>query len=713
MSKKQLDNISEKIIISFNRSVVEPGEMVGILGAQSLGEPVTQMVLNSVDWKEEILVRDVKTNEDLLVPIGKFIDEQIENEKDKVVSMGDNLENNMKGIYYLDTQSKNYYIQSVNEDGHISWKKIEAITKHLPINKDGTNTLIKVTTRTGKSVIATKGKSFLTQKDNKVIPIRGDEIKIGDYLPIMKNHSNDHTFEKLNIAGYYDTYPSVKLESDKNTSFRKDKLVDLLNTNISNNDKQTINIMINNDVFFDEIITIEEVKPSNTYVYDFTIEETQNFIMANGLCMRDSFHNTGIGGVGGANLGVPRMQEVFSLSKNMKAPFMMVYLDKEHREKKDFANKIASYIKFTTIRDLRTNIEIYYDPKPYNKDGFMEKDNVYNIFYAFQQSKSCCLNKVDGLPWLMRIEFDKEKLMNKEVSLLDIKSRFCAEWEKRFQDLKALKREKRQILEKITQLAILTNTDNDSIPTMHIRFDMTNFNSSTLIDFMDMFVDEFKLKGMPNIEDIAGGNATEERIISFDNSEGLFEKNKNEYIIYTKGINMTAIRDIIGVDLTRTYCNDIITTYEMFGIEAARNLIIREVTAVFAANGSAVNHQHVSIFGDLMTNVGSLTSIDRHGLNKLETDPLARASFEKTVEQLITAAVFNEIDHMNSVSSRIMAGLCIKGGTGLCNLILDRELLENSEYTIDIGQLYKKTYDDIIPVQPKQEIDTDVFIPDF
>ena len=1006
LSKKQLDNISEQIISSFNRSVVEPGEMVGILGAQSLGEPVTQMVLNSVDWKEEILVRDTKTNEDLVIPIGKFIDEQIENEKDKVVSVGDNLENNMKGIYYLDTKSKNYYIQSVNEDGKISWKKIEAITKHLPINKDGSNTLIKVTTRMGKSVIATKGKSFLTQRDNKVVPIRGDEIKVGDYLPIMKNYCNDYAFDELDITGYfpkdeyiygseiakakalrnknlaegnrewfkryigkdftvpyarqdslknvidknfdyrvnciypkqshvdthipekikldndfgfligaylaegcitktqicisnnnkayrdriaklcdrynvghhevrrdketnklatqdtyeirihsmmlvevienicskysygkyvpsfafnsnlefikglldgyisgdgtvrhvgrakyismtsvskkllvgistlltkfgivsklstnklqesnnlnskvihqsyslmirnnnilkfgknieltesnknnlvkdicktefkfdngyYDIYPSVKLESDKNTNFRRDKLVDLLDTDITDNDERTINTIINNDVFFDEIMSIEEVKPSNTYVYDFTIEETQNFIMADGLCMRDSFHNTGIGGLGGANLGVPRMQEVFSLSKNMKAPFMMVYLDKEHREKKDFANKIASYIKFTTIQDLRTNIEIYYDPKPYDKGGFMEKDNVYNIFYAFQQSKSCCLNKVDGLPWLMRIEFDKEKLMNKEVSLLDIKSRFCVEWEKRFQDVKSMKREKRQILEKITQLAVLTNTDNDSVPTMHIRFDMTNFNSSTLIDFMDMFVDEFKLKGMPDIEDIAGGSATEERIISFDGGDGVFEKNKNEYIIYTKGINMTAIRDIIGVDLTRTYCNDIITTYEMFGIEAARNLIIREVTAVFAANGSAVNHQHVSIFGDLMTNVGSLTSIDRHGLNKLDTDPLARASFEKTVEQLITAAVFNEVDHMNSVSSRIMAGLCIKGGTGLCNLVLDRELLENSEYTIDIGQLYKKTYDDIIPTQAKQEIDADVFIPDF
>ncbi len=422
-----------------------------------------------------------------------------------------------------------------------------------------------------------------------------------------------------------------------------------------------------------------------------------------------TFHTSGIG----ANLGVPRMQEVFSLSKNIKNPTMTIYLDKEHREKKDFANKIASYIKFTTIKDLRTNIKIYYDPKPYDKGGFMENDNVYNVFYAFQQSKSCCSDKVDGLPWLMRIEFDKEKLMNKEVSLLDIKSRFCVEWEKRYHDIKSMKREKRQILDKITQIAVLTNSDNDNVPIMHIRFDMTNYNSSTLIDFMDMFVDEFKLKGMENIEDILeGSGAKEERLLTFDNEENAEEK-KNEYVIYTKGINMTSIRDIIGVDLTRTYCNDIITVYEMFGIEAARALIIQQITAVFANNGSAVNYQHVSIFGDLMTNVGTLTSIDRHGLNKLDTDPLARASFEKTVEQLITAAVFNETDHMKSVSSRIMAGLCIKGGTGLCNLILDKELLENSEYTVDIGQLYNKTYEDIVPIQTKHEVDTDVFIPDF
>ena len=40
-----------------------------------------------------------------------------------------------------------------------------------------------------------------------------------------------------------------------------------------------------------------------------------------------------------------------------------------------------------------------------------------------------------------------------------------------------------------------------------------------------------------------------------------------------------------------------------------------------------------------MTNLGFITSIDRHGVNKLDTDPLSRASFEMPIEQLATDQV--------------------------------------------------------------------------
>ena len=427
--------------------------------------------------------------------------------------------------------------------------------------------------------------------------------------------------------------------------------------------------------------------------------------------MLKSFHSSGIGGKGGTDIGVDTITEVFSLSKNPKAPSMEIYFEKEYRTKKDYANKIASYIKFTTIKDLRNKIEIFYEPKPDDFDGFIIKDNVGVPFYTYQSNKQCCAGSIDSLPWLLRIEFDKEKLLSKEVTLLDIKSQFCFAWEKRYSDIKGIKREKKQLIDKIIQIAVQSNTDNDEIPVIHIRFDMTNYTQTTLIDFMDIFVDEFKLKGMIGIDDVNSGKAFEERILSFDNTDQSMEKN-SEYVIYTKGINMESIKNIVGVDLNRTYCNDIITIYEYYGIEAARTYIIRRIIDVLTSNGSGTNYQHVQIFGDLMTQVGTLTSIDRHGLNKLDNDPLSRASFEKTVDQLITAAVFNEVDYMKSVSSRIMAGLCIKGGTGICNLILDKEILENSEYTTDIGQLYNKTYNDITSNLQTQEIADDVFIPD-
>ena len=81
-----------------------------------------------------------------------------------------------------------------------------------------------------------------------------------------------------------------------------------------------------------------------------------------------------------------------------------------------------------------------------------------------------------------------------------------------------------------------------------------------------------------------------------------------------------------------------------------------------------------------MCHLGEIISIDRHGLSKIDMDPIAKASFEKTMDHFINAAIFNEIDNVNSVSSRIAVGRVINGGTGVFDLLLDTKKLENSEY---------------------------------
>jgi hypothetical protein len=403
----------------------------------------------------------------------------------------------------------------------------------------------------------------------------------------------------------------------------------------------------------------------------------------------NTFHSAGIGGMGTANMGVSRFKELLSFSKNIKMPITIIYLDKQIKNNIDIADKIASYIKHTTLADIRDRVDIYYDPNPLEKDGFMERDNVYNVFYSHNPTKRSCQSDISTLPWLYRITLNKEEMMNKNITLLDIKAKFCNHWETRYGDVKGLRKEERQYLEKVAQCSILSNSENDKVPTIHIRIDMTEYDMKTLVGFLDTFIDTFHLKGLSKIEKIRG--RAEERLVSFDN-ENQEMKDEKENVIYTLGVDLDNIRYINGIDINRTISNDVVTTYELFGIEAARSLLLRELNTFFS-NG--INFQHVSVLIDIMTNNGALTSIDRHGLNRLETDPLSRASFEKTVDQLIAAAVFGQVDHMKSVSSRIMGGLCIKGGTGLCNIILDTNLLENSEYVQDIEHKYKKTFTEL------------------
>jgi DNA-directed RNA polymerase II subunit RPB1 len=368
---------------------------------------------------------------------------------------------------------------------------------------------------------------------------------------------------------------------------------------------------------------------------------------------------------------------------------MYIYLNNNIRESLDMANKIASHIKYTTLQDLRDKVDIYYDPDPYAKDGFMEKDNVFNIFYGHNPGKHSCQPEINNLPWLIRMVINKEMLLQKDITLLDIKATFCNNWERRYKDNRGLKKEEKQLLEKITQAAILSNSDNDKVPIIHLRFDMTEFDFSTIIAFLDVFVESFKLKGLEGIEKI--NTIAEEQIIDFNNENQDAGFGKHQ-VIYTAGVNMIDIRYINGIDIYKTICNDVVQIYEQFGIEAARMALLNEIRAVFEGAGNRVNFQHISILIDIMTNNGTLTQIDRHGLNRVEIDPLARASFEKTVEQLINAAVFGETDHMKSVSSRIMAGLVIKAGTGVCNVVLDTNMLENSEYIEDVDHKYKKTF---------------------
>jgi len=172
-----LDALAEEIVLKHWKSWVEPGQPVGVIAAQSIGEPATQMTLNSVDWDTEIII--AKDGKIQTPKIGEFIDNYIASCKEGRIQ---HLPNDQ--LYVALDDGHDWSAVSCDENGKMVWTKLEAITKHPVVNEDGTDTILEVTTESGRTVKATKGKSFLTLCDGKIVDINGSDLKVGDVLPI-------------------------------------------------------------------------------------------------------------------------------------------------------------------------------------------------------------------------------------------------------------------------------------------------------------------------------------------------------------------------------------------------------------------------------------------------------------------------------------------------------------------------------------------------
>jgi len=372
-----------------------------------------------------------------------------------------------------------------------------------------------------------------------------------------------------------------------------------------------------------------------------------------------SFHKSGFG-VAGLQ-GTPRLKEILGNGKKIATPLMFVYLKEQYRKNKEIAHKIASGLRFTTFNDIVTVVQTIYDPfVQFNEDDEIDKESLFSTEQV----------DIKSLPWLYRIELSREKLLEFNVTMVDIKAKFMTFWQKFISDNKKNK----HLTSKIVNACILTNYLNSKNPIVHIRIELTSIEDKTLTDFRNLILEKFYIKGTDKIQKIEG--IVDDPVTIFDEETGGI-KNESEWVIYTDGIDFDKIRLLPQVDQDRIICNDIRTTYELYGIEATRSLLIKEIGNIFP---DALNFHHVAIICDLMTHTGTVTSIDRFGLNKLNIGVLSKATFEETMEILTDAAYYNQSDHLKNVSSSIMLGKPFKGGTGMSQIMMDNEILEGSEF---------------------------------
>ncbi len=144
-----------------------------------------------------------------------------------------------------------------------------------------------------------------------------------------------------------------------------------------------------------------------------------------------------------------------------------------------------------------------------------------------------------------------------------------------------------------------------------------------------------------------------------------------EWIIKTEGTNMQSVIQIEGVDVTRTSSNHIHEIEKLYGVEAARKMIILESQKVLEQQGLDVDLRHLLILSDLMCYSGAIQSIGRHGISGSKSSVFARAAFEVTVNQLLDAGLYGEEERLLGIPENVIVGQISPIGTGRVNVMFD------------------------------------------
>jgi DNA-directed RNA polymerase subunit A" len=159
-------------------------------------------------------------------------------------------------------------------------------------------------------------------------------------------------------------------------------------------------------------------------------------------------------------------------------------------------------------------------------------------------------------------------------------------------------------------------------------------------------------------------------------------KEGEEYTLYTEGSALNNVFQFEGVDKTRTSTNNINEIYEVLGVEAARNAIIKEATDTLREQGLTVDIRHIMLVADLMTCDGEVKQIGRHGISGEKASVFARAAFEVTVNHLLDAGMRGDVDKLEGVTENIIVGQPIRMGTGDVHLISRRK--EEAEMKLQV-----------------------------
>jgi len=388
----------------------------------------------------------------------------------------------------------------------------------------------------------------------------------------------------------------------------------------------------------------------------------------------NTFHYAGVSSKSNVTRGVPRIEEILTLTKKPKNPSLTIYLRPDDSFDINKSYNIASKIEHTKLKNIIRKAEIYYEPNDFetniDEDDQMMKQyvqltEVIRECYGEEKSEDDDEEDEPGrIDWIIRFELDETLMLDMNISNEDIHYVLKSSYGNDIQCFYADYNTDGKINFRIR----LSNLPRAKKKDQFAEEDYIHFVKT----FLDKILNDVVIRGVKDIEKVNLRKINNYKV--YQPETGNYDK-KEVYVLDTIGSNLSDILTLNCIEKNKTFSNDIIEMQNVLGIEAARKCLFNEILEVMEFDSTYINHHHIHLLCDRMTCNKKMVSIFRHGINKDDIGPIAKASFEETTEMFLQAARHGELDNMRGVSANVMCGQEGYYGTSSFDVYIDNEYL--------------------------------------
>jgi DNA-directed RNA polymerase II subunit RPB1 len=392
----------------------------------------------------------------------------------------------------------------------------------------------------------------------------------------------------------------------------------------------------------------------------------------------NTFHFAGVASKSNVTRGVPRIEEILSLSASIKNPSLTVYLKQDEQTDKDKASTIQYTLEHTKLQEIVKSVEICFDPDDLNT-LISEDKSTMSQYREFENMVDECLGQEETpeenekSKWVIRMEMDPEVMLEKNITMDDINftlnNTYKDEISCVYSDYNSDK-----LVFRIRMNNVLKNTTGKGNKKPKINPLDQSDQIYILKNFQDQLLEGIVLRGVKHINKVILRKVKDNLV-----EKGGAYKKEDIWVLDTIGTNLLDVLGLDYIDPNRTISNDIVEIFNVLGMEAARQAIYNELAEVLEFDGSYVNAHHMALLCDRMTFSKKMISIFRHGINNDDIGPIAKASFEETPEMFLKAARHAELDTMRGISANVMCGQEGLFGTAAFQVVLDINEMINLE----------------------------------